>query len=158
MALTTAHYETAGGHFIHGIGITPDVVVEIPEEELEALYERMDEEGVNLDDHQLRKALEVLSELMSARDESGRLGACICFRGVKSFNSSLNRFRCFCDKANCWLSYRRVVARAHAVQAHSGIERRMFGVPLKRPIAKHGRRLSASAARGLVGDVFVCRS
>lgn len=67
LALTTAHYETAGGHFIHGIGIEPDVLVEIPEEELEALYERMDEEGVNLDDQQLQRALEVLSELMSVR-------------------------------------------------------------------------------------------
>lgn len=67
LALTTAHYETAGGHFIHGVGITPDVVVQIPEEDLEALYERMGEEGVNLDDEQLRKALEVLSELMGAR-------------------------------------------------------------------------------------------
>lgn len=68
LALTTAHYETAGGHFIHGIGITPDVVVEIPEEELEALYERVDDERVNLDDVQLQKALEVLSELMSGRN------------------------------------------------------------------------------------------
>lgn len=68
LALTTAHYETAGGHFIHGIGITPDVIVEIPEEELEALYERVDDERVNLDDVQLQKALEVLSELMSGRN------------------------------------------------------------------------------------------
>lgn len=67
LALTTAHYETAGGHFIHGTGITPDVIVEIPEEELDALYERMDENGVNLDDIQLQRALEVLSELMSGR-------------------------------------------------------------------------------------------
>lgn len=67
LALTTAHYETAGGHFIHGTGITPDVVVEIPEDEIEALYERLDEDGVNLDDIQLQKALEVLSELMAAR-------------------------------------------------------------------------------------------
>lgn len=67
LALTTAHYETAGGHFIHGTGITPDVIVEIPEEELDALYERMDEDGVNLDDIQLQRALEVLSELMSGR-------------------------------------------------------------------------------------------
>lgn len=65
LALTTAHYKTAGGHFIHGVGITPDYVVEIPEEQLEALYGAHD--GVNLDDAQMQKALEVLSELIASR-------------------------------------------------------------------------------------------
>ena len=67
LALTTAHYETAGGHFIHGIGITPDYVVELPEEQQDLLYERGADEGVNLEDVQLRRALEVLSELMGGR-------------------------------------------------------------------------------------------
>ncbi len=67
LALTTAHYETAGGHFIHGVGITPDVVVELPEEEQDLLYERRGDDGLNLNDTQLRRALEVLSELMSGR-------------------------------------------------------------------------------------------
>lgn len=66
LALTTAHYETAGGHFIHGVGITPDVVVEVPEELLESLYQSSDG-GVNLDDIQLQKALEVLSDMIRAR-------------------------------------------------------------------------------------------
>lgn len=71
LAVTTAHYETAGGHFIHGTGIVPDVEVEISEEELEQLYDQLAQEGVNLDDVQLLRALEVLSELMQkARQEA----------------------------------------------------------------------------------------
>lgn len=66
LALTTAHYETAGGHFIHGVGITPDVIVEVPDEMLDTLYLSYDG-GVNLDDVQLQKALEVLSDMMRAR-------------------------------------------------------------------------------------------
>jgi len=66
LALTTAHYETAGGHFIHGVGITPDVIVEVPDELLDTLYLSYDG-GVNLDDVQLQKALEVLSDMMRAR-------------------------------------------------------------------------------------------
>jgi Periplasmic protease len=66
LALTTAHYETAGGHFIHGVGITPDVIVEVPDELLDTLYPSYDG-GVNLDDVQLQKALEVLSDMMRAR-------------------------------------------------------------------------------------------
>lgn len=66
LAVTTAHYETAGGHFIHGTGIEPDVLVEMPEEDMDAFYDRLDSEDVNLDDVQLQKALEVLSDLLSA--------------------------------------------------------------------------------------------
>lgn len=66
LAVTTAHYETAGGHFIHGTGIVPDVIVEMPEEDMERFYDQLAEDGVNLDDVQLLRALEVLSELLNA--------------------------------------------------------------------------------------------
>jgi len=65
LTLTTAHYETAGGHFIHDIGIEPDVRVPVPEEELEAFYLRFDSQELDLTDPQLRRALEVLDGLMA---------------------------------------------------------------------------------------------
>ena len=65
LTLTTAHYETAGGHFIHDTGIVPDVVVQIPEEELEEYYLSFDQEELNFSDPQLQRALEVLNGLMA---------------------------------------------------------------------------------------------
>jgi len=65
LTLTTAHYETAGGHFIHKKGVEPHIVVKLPEEELQQFYLRFDQEQLDLDDPQLRRALEVLGELMS---------------------------------------------------------------------------------------------
>ncbi|MFS8544453.1 MAG: hypothetical protein LOD91_11550, partial [Limnochordales bacterium] len=65
LTLTTAHYETAGGHFIHDIGIEPDVRVPVPEEELQAFYLRFDSQELDLTDPQLRRALEVLDGLMA---------------------------------------------------------------------------------------------
>lgn len=65
LSLTTARYQTAGGHNIHKTGITPDEVVEIPEDQLESLYESLQREKVDLSDPQLRRALEVLAEWMS---------------------------------------------------------------------------------------------
>ena len=47
--MTTAHYYTPGGTCIHGVGITPDVVIE------------MDDSGVDV---QLEKAVEVLRQMM----------------------------------------------------------------------------------------------
>lgn len=64
LTMTTAHYETAGGHFIHEIGIVPDIVVKIPEEELEEFYLRLEQEELDLTDPQLQRALEVLNGLM----------------------------------------------------------------------------------------------
>ncbi|MBO8142324.1 MAG: S41 family peptidase [Firmicutes bacterium] len=64
LSLTTAYYETAGGHFIHKKGIVPDVVVENPEDEAGEAYLRLEQEGIDLTDPQLRRALEVLDDLM----------------------------------------------------------------------------------------------
>ncbi|HEY8417423.1 MAG TPA: S41 family peptidase [Limnochordales bacterium] len=66
LTLTTAHYETAGGHFIHEKGVEPHIVVPLPEEERQQFYLRFDREQLDLDDPQLRRALEVLGELMAA--------------------------------------------------------------------------------------------
>lgn len=71
LAVTTAHYETAGGHFIHDIGIEPDVFVEMPEEDMDSFYENLDEDHVNLADVQLLRALEVVAELMRAERSEG---------------------------------------------------------------------------------------
>src|SRR5690606_3070815 len=68
LTLTTAHYETAGGHFIHKKGVEPDIVVELPEEELQRFYLRFDRDELDFSDPQLRRALEVLGELMIAGD------------------------------------------------------------------------------------------
>ena len=51
--LTVAEYYTGGGRNIHGVGITPDVVVELPEE-INSIE----------DDTQLAKAQEILLEQM----------------------------------------------------------------------------------------------
>ena len=51
--LTIAEYYTGGGRNIHGVGITPDVVIELPEE-INSIE----------DDTQLAKAQEVLLEQM----------------------------------------------------------------------------------------------
>ena len=54
--LTTAKYFTPKGNYIHGVGIEPD---------LELKYEYLDEDGVEYEkecDHQILKALEVLTE------------------------------------------------------------------------------------------------
>lgn len=65
LSLTTARYQTAGGHYIHGVGIEPDVVVELPEGE-EPPYYDMDVEGSNgvdiSKDIQLQKALEIIQQ------------------------------------------------------------------------------------------------
>lgn len=56
MKITTAKYFTPDGHDIHGIGITPDVEIDLPEKlkrEAEIPYE---------DDVQLQKAVEVLQK------------------------------------------------------------------------------------------------
>ncbi len=63
LSLTTARYQTAGGNDIHSVGITPDVVVELPEGE-EPPYYFSDVEGGNgvdiAKDIQLQAALELL--------------------------------------------------------------------------------------------------
>lgn len=53
---STQEYYTPSGDSIHGVGITPDIVIEIPEEAYEDGYIDEDE------DVQLQKAIEVLSE------------------------------------------------------------------------------------------------
>lgn len=63
VSLTTARYQTAGGHDIHAVGIQPDVIVELPEGE-EPPYYTSDVEGGNgvdvSQDIQLQGALELL--------------------------------------------------------------------------------------------------
>lgn len=66
LSLTAARYETAGGHSIHGVGIEPHVVVEIPEEEHEDAFERAQRDTVDLSDRQLRRALEIMAETLGA--------------------------------------------------------------------------------------------
>jgi carboxyl-terminal processing protease len=53
---TVSQYFTPNGRNIHGTGIEPDVVVEVPEE----LFDEMHELD-NASDPQLQKALELLS-------------------------------------------------------------------------------------------------
>lgn len=65
LSLTAARYETAGGHSIHDVGIEPHVVVEVPEEEWESRYERAQREGIDLEDRQLLRALEVMAEQLA---------------------------------------------------------------------------------------------
>jgi len=60
LRLTTAKYYTAGGTTPHGVGVTPDVVVEIPEgywEDIPVLERRTHI------DPQLKKAIEILSNV-----------------------------------------------------------------------------------------------
>ena len=60
-------YQTAGGHYILDLGIEPDVEVEIPEEEWETALERAERERMDIEDRQLRRALEVLAEKLGDR-------------------------------------------------------------------------------------------
>ncbi len=59
MQLTVAQYFTPNGHAVHGIGITPDVVVELPEEH-DGLYNFAD-----LKDPQLKKAVDIMQEKLA---------------------------------------------------------------------------------------------
>ncbi|MDM8534901.1 S41 family peptidase [Clostridiaceae bacterium HSG29] len=54
--LTTSQYFTPNGECIHGIGIEPDVVIELPDEYYEI------EDPTDEDDIQLQKAIEILKE------------------------------------------------------------------------------------------------
>jgi carboxyl-terminal processing protease len=58
LLVTTAYYTTAGGNYIHGKGITPDVVVELPKK-LKGTIPEPEE------DLQLKKAIEILKEKIS---------------------------------------------------------------------------------------------
>ncbi|NLJ84896.1 MAG: S41 family peptidase [Firmicutes bacterium] len=65
VSLTTARYQTAGGHDIHSVGIMPDVIVELPEGEEPPYYTSDVEGGNGVDvskDIQLQAALELLQE------------------------------------------------------------------------------------------------
>src|SRR5690606_38315906 len=67
LSLTAARYQTAGGRYIHGVGIEPDVVVEIPEEEQESALDRASQEDLDLSDRQLRRALELMAEALAEK-------------------------------------------------------------------------------------------
>ena len=63
VSLTTARYQTAGGHDIHAVGIEPDVIVELPEDEEPPYYTSDVESSSGIDvskDIQLQAALELL--------------------------------------------------------------------------------------------------
>ena len=60
MQLTVAQYFTPNGNEVHKIGITPDVIVEMPEENANTMYQLGD-----LDDAQLMKAYEVALEKLN---------------------------------------------------------------------------------------------
>ncbi|MGI6706227.1 MAG: S41 family peptidase [Clostridia bacterium] len=59
LKLTTSSYFTPKGRSIHEVGITPDVVVDFPEE-----FKKNPEPLTDENDVQLRKAIEVVKELM----------------------------------------------------------------------------------------------
>ncbi len=63
LRLTVAKYYTAGGTTPHGVGITPDVVVELPEGYWDNIPVRERREHI---DPQLQKAIDILSNVSSA--------------------------------------------------------------------------------------------
>ncbi len=58
LTVTEQAYLTAGGHDINKVGIVPDIIVEVSDEEAEAIFFNNEE----VEDRQLQKALEVLLE------------------------------------------------------------------------------------------------
>lgn len=68
LRLTTAKYYTPSGQSIHEIGIAPDIVVELPDPQL-------DEEGrpVPIDDIQLDRAIEILTEMARGEEQSAAI-------------------------------------------------------------------------------------
>ncbi|MEL7052736.1 MAG: S41 family peptidase, partial [Cyanobacteria bacterium J06588_5] len=68
VAVTIAKYLTPSGRDINKLGIEPDYVIELTDEQREALTEDRDKVGT-MDDPQYAKAIEVLSE--SIRAEGG---------------------------------------------------------------------------------------
>jgi carboxyl-terminal processing protease len=61
MQITSAQYYTPNGNSLNKVGITPDVVIEMPEDQLNALFQMGD-----LSDVQLAKAYEVAQEKLAA--------------------------------------------------------------------------------------------
>lgn len=64
LSLTTARYQTAGGHSIHDTGVEPDIIIEWPIEDQMAVWESDGPpvDGVHSKDPQLRRGLEVLQQ------------------------------------------------------------------------------------------------
>jgi carboxyl-terminal processing protease len=62
MNITIQRYLTPSGNDIHKKGITPDIVVELTKENVDAK-----------DDVQLKKAIEVLKEMTCLGEKSGKL-------------------------------------------------------------------------------------
>lgn len=71
LVLTTARYRTAGGHEIDDVGVQPDILVPWEIEDRVAFYREAEydpELGIFPDDPQLRRALEVLQQLIDRRE------------------------------------------------------------------------------------------
>ena len=60
MQLTIAQYYTPSGYAVHKAGITPDVIIEQPEEDVGKIYQLAD-----LDDIQVKTALETLEKMLA---------------------------------------------------------------------------------------------
>jgi carboxyl-terminal processing protease len=69
LAVTVAKYLTPSGRDIHEAGISPDVVVELTEEQREELASNNDEIGTSSDPQYVR-ALEVLSQAIATANTS----------------------------------------------------------------------------------------
>ncbi|MEO1404804.1 MAG: S41 family peptidase, partial [Cyanobacteria bacterium J06635_1] len=72
VAVTIAKYLTPSGRDINEHGIDPDFVVELSDEEREALSDDREKIGT-LDDPQYAKAIEVLSDMIRGDRESAAL-------------------------------------------------------------------------------------
>lgn len=72
LSLTSARFETAGGHAIHEVGIEPDVVVRLDEQEAAELYDIVRFGSVSPEDPQLTRALQELQFQVTSSDFATR--------------------------------------------------------------------------------------